>query len=354
MTDQNILNTDVSVIWRLLCDGLRWWVNELADMTPPALRRSLGGRAPWVAEAQSLSGPVRMIRRGEVIETLNLESAAAERGRLVELRAPAAAALVQELDLPPLSAADRRRLLELNMDRYTPFTAAQVYFDAAVVGVSENEGRQRVRLAVLEKSRARAVLDLAESLGLAVKRLGVAAAADGGEAPPFDFMPAVRRDRGEAARLSLRGWLWAGCAALALANVVVAVVSDMRDVARLQEMVDAQRPMVERVARVRAAVEGERRRRLDLLTRRSTQEPLRILDAVSRALPSQAWVERFEWNGRNLRLAGFRPPELDLAGALRGPVLSNVRSLASDMPTKTASGQASFDVIADTAGKPRR
>jgi general secretion pathway protein L len=328
-------------------------VNELAEMTPPALRRSLGGRAPWIAEAQSLSGPVRLIRRGEITETLNRENGPAETGRLVELRAPAAAVLVQELDLPPLSAADRRRLLELNMDRYTPFTAAQVYFDAVVVGTADSEGRQRIRLGVLEKSRARAVLDLAEALGLTVKRLGVAAAADG-EAPPFDFMPAVRQDRGEAARLGLRGWLWAGCAALALANVLVAVISDMRDVDRLQEMVDAQRPMVERVARVRTAVEGERRRRLDLLTRRSAQEPLRILDAVSRALPPQAWVERLEWNGRNLRLVGFKPPELDLAGALHGPVLANVRSLASDMPTKTASGQASFDVLADTAGKPRR
>jgi general secretion pathway protein L len=352
MTDQNILNTDVSVIWRLLSDGLRWWGSELAEMTPAALRRSLGGRPPWIAEAQSLSGPVRLSRRGVAAETLSLESGPVETRRLVELRAPAAALLVQELDLPPLSAADRRRLLELNMDRYTPFTAAQVYFDAVVVGVSENEGRQRIRLGVLEKSRARTVLDLAESLGLTVKRFG-AAAADG-EAHPFDFMPAVRQDRGEGARLSLRGWLWAGCAALALANVLVAVASDMRDVARLQEMVDAQRPMVERVSRVRTAVEGERRRRLDLLTRRSAQEPLRILDAVSRALPPQAWVERLEWNGRNLRLVGFKPPELDLAGVLHGPVLANVRSLASDMPTKTASGQASFDVLADTAGKPRR
>jgi general secretion pathway protein L len=354
MTDQNILNADVSVVGRMLSDGFRWWVSELAEMTPAALRGSLGGRAPWVAEAQSLSGPVRLSRRGVVTDTLSLEGGTDTSRRLVELRAPAAAVLVQELDLPPLSAADRRRLLELNMDRYTPFTAAQVYFDAIVVGASEVEGRQRIRLAVLEKSRARAILDLAASLGLTVKRLGVAAGTEAG-ASPFDFMPSVRQERGGDAGLSLRGWLWAGCAALALANVVVAVLSDMKDVARLQEMVDAQRPMVERVARVRTAVEGERRRRLDLLTRRSAQEPLRILDAVSRALPPQAWVERLEWNGRNLRLVGFKPPELDLATALNGRALGNVRSLASDMPAKTASGQAPFDVLADTAaGKPRR
>jgi len=271
----------------------------------------------------------------------------------VELRAPAAAVLVHELELPPLSAADRRRLLELNMDRYTPFTAAQVYFDAVVVGAAEAEGRQRVKLGVIEKRRARALLDLAGSLGLTVKRLGVTAGADG-QLPPFDFMPAVRQERGGRGRLSLRAWLWAGCVALALANVLAAALGDMNDLARLQELVDGQRPMVERAARVRSTVEGERRRRVDLLTRRSAQEPLRILDAVSRALPPQAWIERLEWNGRNLRLVGFKPQELDLPSALNGPVLANVRSLASDMPAKTGSGQSPFDVLADPAGKPRR
>jgi general secretion pathway protein L len=353
MTPQDILNADVSVVWRGLLDGLRWWGGELADMTPQSLRRSVGGRAPWTAEAQSLSGPVRLTRRGAPMEMLSCADGAGGSGRVVDLRLPAAAVLVRELELPRLSAADRRRLLELNMDRYTPFTAEQVYFDATVVGGSEGEGRQRIRLGVLEKGRAQSALSLAASLGLTVKRLGVADGEDG-ESLPFDFTPALRQGQGRGARLSLRAWLWAGCGALALASVLMAVLNDMRDVARLQELVDAQRPMVERATRLRNAVEGERRRRLDLLTQRSAQEPLRILDAVSRGLPPPAWVERLEWNGRNLRLAGQKPPALDLAAALNGPALVNVRSLSSDMPAKTASGQAPFDVLADPANKARR
>ena len=42
--------------------------------------------------------------------------------------------------------------------------------------------------------------------------------------------------------------------------------------------------------------------RAALLARRGDQEPLRIVEEVSRALPPGQWVRRLEWNGRTLRL----------------------------------------------------
>lgn len=349
MTPQELLNADLGAVWRQVLQGLDWWGRELAEMVPPTLRRQLAAGAPWLAQAQSLSGPVELWRGGVLVETLDAGGPAG--GRIVDLALPAGAALVQELDLPRLSNADLRRLLELNMDRYTPFRADQVYFDAVVVGGSGEGTRQRVRLGVLEKSRGRAALELAEGLGLTIKRLGLATE---GDKPglQFDFMPAVRQSAGPQA--GLRTWLWAGCAALAAANVAAAVLLDMNDVSLLEQRVAAQRPLAERAGRLRRTVDAEHARRLDLLTRRSAQEPLRILDAVTRGLPTGAWVQRLEWNGRSLRLVGFRPPAVDLAAALRSPALGEVRSLASDMPTKTAAGQAPFDVLVDPPGKARR
>ena len=87
-----------------------------------------------------------------------------------------------------------------------------------------------------------------------------------------------------------------------------------------------------------------------LLTRRSAHEPLRILDAATRALPKGQWVQRSEWNGRAGRLVGFNQPGFDVLAALRGPALTTPRSLLADMPTKTAAGDEPFDVMADAVG----
>ena len=87
-----------------------------------------------------------------------------------------------------------------------------------------------------------------------------------------------------------------------------------------------------------------------LLTRRSAHEPLRILDAATRALPRGQWVQRFEWNGRAVRLVGFKQPGFDVLTALRGPALTTPRSLLSDIPTKTAAGEEPFDIMADATG----
>jgi general secretion pathway protein L len=346
MTPQELLNADVSQVGRLAMDGVRWWLDELAEMVPPGLRRRVRRDASWIAQAETLAGPVRLSREGGREEVLAPGAPTPEGQRGVELRLPPAAVLTVEIVLPRMSAADRRRLLELNMDRYTPFTAEQVWFDAVAAGAVDGEGRQRLRLGVVTRSRARAALELAAGLGLGVQRLSAA--------PGFDFSAALREGTGRKPRLSLRGRLWAGCAVLAVANLVAAVAADMGDVARLERLVDAQRPIVERAARLRQTAITERQRRIDLLTQRSAREPLRIIDAVTRALPAPAWVQRLEWNGRAVRLVGYKPPALDLARALQGPALTNVRSLAAEMQTKSAAAQAPFDVLADSTGKAPR
>jgi general secretion pathway protein L len=195
-------------------------------------------------------------------------------------------------------------------------------------------------------------LALAERLGLKVQRLGLASG-DGGQLE-FDFTRAVKGGGGLAASSRRRAWLWGACAALAVINVLVAVLEDMNDVRELDRLVEAQRPAVTLAARLRRTVQAEQDRRLALLTRRSVQEPLRILDAVTRSLPQTVWVQRLEWNGRAVRLVGFRSPEADAAAGLQGPALRNVRSLASDMTTPVAGGKVPFDLMADSAAQVRK
>jgi general secretion pathway protein L len=342
MTLQDLLNADVNSIGPAIRRGLAWWGRELNELLPPSLRERRRRTAKWLAQ-MSGDGVIRLWRDGVPAgETEAVQVAV----RPADLIAPDGAVLVHELDLPRLSGADLHRLMALNMDRYTPFTADLVYFDTVVIDRPADSAKQRVRLGVLSRDRGRALLDRASAAGLKVLRLGVGVGPEA-RTLEFDFMRAIRLEEGGDPTSRRRTYLWFTCAALVAINVAIAVGRDMNDVGQLQRLVDAQQPTVILAMRLRKTVESERGRRLALLTQRSVHEPLRILDAATRALPAGAWVQRLEWNGRAVRLVGFKPASFDVLTAVQGPALSNPRSLLSDMPPKTPSGQEPFDIMAD-------
>ncbi len=349
MNLQQLLNADVRTIGRWAQLGLSWWGQELLALLPARLRDRPRRRATWTA-VLSDQGGVSLWRDGA-------PAGPAERVggsiRTADLVLPPHEALVRELDLPRLSDADLRRLVALNLDRFTPFAADQVYFDLAVLDRTALGVRQGVRLGVLRRDRAHALMAQASQRGVQVKRMGPGGGPDGRELQ-LDFARAMREQDGVVSAVPRRVYLWSACGLLAGAAVLLATLSDAQDIDRLQRLVDAQQPTVSLAEKLRRSVQAERNRRIELLTRRSAHEPLRILDAATRALPRGEWVQRMEWNGRVVRLVGFKQPGFDVPAALTGPALVNVRSLLSDMPTRTADGREPFDVMADTANGRRR
>ncbi|WP_165190168.1 hypothetical protein [Caulobacter soli] len=348
MTSRNILDADLGTVGRWIAAGVSWWVDELSTLLPARYRRSLRRRARWSARPDR-DGSLQLHRDGRPTQARPPSPTAGWRADLV---LPADAVLVRDLDLPRLSRADLRRMLAANMDRFTPFPAQAVYFDAPVAALADPADRVRVRLAVIPRDKALDALDQARAMGLEIDRFG----AEGGDGEAlFDFMPAIRADQGGGSgsrRLTL--W-WSACATLVVLNVLVAVLMDVRDVLRLEAAIEDEAPRAAAAARIRDAANAERTVRLALLTRRSQNEPLRIIDALSKALPSSQWAHRLEWNGHVVRVVGFKTPDGEVTEALRNTrALANPRSLLTDMPTQTTTGVEPFDVIADAASGSRQ
>ena len=128
----------------------RWWGGELTALVPDRLRRRLHGDTGQIVF--DVSGEViaidqmtgrshreigRVAARPDDPE-LEAASLAPLIGRLrmdrydVVLRVPAAQALRRTLSLPPAAAENLRQVLTFDMDRQTPFSADQVYFDFLV------------------------------------------------------------------------------------------------------------------------------------------------------------------------------------------------------------------------------
>ncbi len=344
MTLQDLLNTDVSALGGWVRQGYAWWIDELTQILPDSWRRNGRSDRP-IAELGPEDAPVRVWRHGRFTEVIEH---AAPRRQAADLGLPSGLVLVRRLTLPAVGLADLKRLVALELDRLTPFRPDQVYFDIELLERDRETGRQALVLGVILREDAEAALERARRLGITPLRLGVIE--DG--ALKFDFLQPLRA-AGRGGRSDNRQLLWwLGAATLIALNVGILVLKDMGDVADLRRAVDLQRPTVALALKLRQRVEGEAGARKALLDRRAHNEPLRIEDAVTRAFPAPQWVQRLEWNGRAVRIVGFRDPNFDVLAAIHGsPALGAPRELnASAAPAPGA--KPAFDVIAEPGAAP--
>jgi general secretion pathway protein L len=100
-------------------------------------------------------------------------------------------------------------------------------------------------------------------------------------------------------------------------------------------------------------VDRESSARRDLIARRDWGEPLRLLDAATQAFPAPQWIDRLEWNGRTLRLAGLRDPRFDVLTAVEAQRALGVPRTLSSGQSATDANKAPFDLISEPVrGRP--
>lgn len=341
MTLSELLNTDLTTVGRWIRTGLAWWIGELAGMLPAPARRWVETRPSLTAEPLAGEG-YRLTRHGRtVMETVG----AGRRPRPVTLRLEREAALIHDAPAPAMPDRDLRRMLEMDIDRLTPFRPDQVF----VAVVPGEPGPGRALVAAIPRDIAVLAVERAMAVGLDPRALGVAGVSPAELA--VDFLPKMREAQAIQRPSLNRALIWGAVAALAIANLGAAIGRDMLDVRALRGKVEAERAQVNQVQAVRRKVLAEDRRRADILRRRAAGEPLRMLDAVTGAVPNGAWVDRLAFDGRSVRISGYRQDQVDVAAALRASRrLGNVRGSGTDVPARQAAGEP-FDLTADL-GRP--
>lgn len=338
MNAKDLLNMDMETAIQWLLHFWRWWTTELLGLLPPEWRERLSRRSHVVAE----------MRGGQVVyrnEDNGQPFAAKPRGPIKFLM-PAGDVLVREVELPLLPMSDVKRMLALDIDRLTPFQAEQVYFDADIVARDQETGRQRVAVGVLTRARAEQVLEDVRSHDLTPAVLGVKARGEE-EAPAFDFMAAMRDAQGGDAAQRRSLYWWGGAAALVALNLIILTWHDSSSLDELRQSVESQQGPVSVALRTRERVDHEATQRAKLLDTKQRSAPLPVLDSVTAAMPQDAWVRRFEWNGRSVHVIGARKTSQDILARLEAsPGLRNARSQSADSHTDTA-GNTTFEFTAD-------
>ncbi len=319
----------------------RWWVRELRSLVPGPLRRALGGAAQRLI--LTLEGDeVVLTREGdqgrEAVGRYPLTGAAEATGRPlgsltrgseVILCLPEDQTLTQRLTLPVAVEENLRRVLGYMMDRNTPFTADQVYYDGHIVGRRRDQGLLEVELTLAPRALLDKTLGDLEGLGLKPGRVAAGCAPDQG-IPPVNLLPPERRPRGRASRRRLNGTL----AVLALGLLMALLLLPLWEKRGRAQALEGQ---LERVSQ-EAQVAGRLRERLERLEqgagfldekRRDRPLVLSVMAELTRLLPDDTWISDLRIAAREVQLSGYSVAATALIPILDGsPLFSNVRFLA--------------------------
>ena len=338
-----VLNSDLGTIFRAARQGFDWWTDELATLMPRSV-------LAWTTRAQTLlafNGKDGFERPDGTQVTI--ETGEPTRRDATVVLAPGNA-LTRTVATPPMTRAERERMLVLNAERYFPLPENAVLMASAIRFEIAEDGARMCDLAAITLAQAQALGHALERFSIRAHAVRIAT----GESLPdmrFDFLPAMR-----AAGLvpdvqpRRRAW-WFVVGALAALNAATLIWRDAATVEHWQTLVDAQRPAVSvaqrMVARMRVTGAIAQRTSLD----RRSHDPLAVLAQTTAAIPDGAWVQRYAWDGATLRLTGYRSRDTDVAGALRRvPDFANVKSTQTDSIAETATGQP-FDLVAEIGGR---
>ncbi len=339
MNAKDLLNMDMASASRLLLQFWRWWTDELMAMLPPEWRERLTKRSHIIAEVRGNDLVYRNEEDGAVLSTK-------PRGP-IKFLIPSDQVLLRQIDLPLLPMSDVKRMVALEIDRLTPFQPDQIYFDADVVSRDQESGRQQVALGILPRTTAEKVLGFVREHDLAPAAIGMAAR-NGAVAPDFDFLSVMRDAQGGDAAQRRSLYWWGAAAALLIINIGFLTYRDSSRLDELRQTVESQQAPVNVALRTRDKVEHEAARRTLLLQSKQRTSPLPVLNAVTQVLPQDAWVSRFEWNGRTVHIRGQRKTSNDILARLEAsPVLRNARSLSGETRNNDGAVIQQFDMQAD-------
>ncbi|HEV2302035.1 MAG TPA: PilN domain-containing protein [Stellaceae bacterium] len=310
----------------MMRDFWDWWLGQLLELLPRRLRRTgeSAGDALVIAPIGPLGdvdGVTASLRRGGREAPLGryplggsgFAGLPRASGKPAVLRLRDTDVLQKTVSLPLAAERELRQVLAFEMDRETPFTTEELYWDYRVEAVDRQSGRLSVRLTLLPKARLAPLLAALKGAGIAPRRAEITGAAGRACHLPLD---------GNDGRLEepSRRFLYAAaacCAVLGLAVVVTPFIRQSLALAAVDRRVAAGKS---------AAAEAEKLRRdidrlsgnVDLIERERDKagHPLEVLAAATRVLPDDTYLSEIALRHRKVTLSGRSAAAARLIGPL--------------------------------------
>ena len=347
----------------MLDDFLTWWAAQLASLAPARWRASPGeapqGRALVVAvrDLPPSGAPIVEVlarRRGAedllgrfVLDGAGLPSLRAIAGTWrapVLLRLPPGLLLEQRVALPLAAEREPERVLSYEMDRLTPFAAADLFWTWALDRRDRAAGRIHLRLSLVPKTRLTPLLDALAAAGLHPVAL---------DAPALDGV--VRR---LALAQSRAGW-WrrrslavagGACALLAVAVAAVPFAQQSLAADRVEARIADLRPRANQAEALRRSL-LDRTAATDVIQaqRARVGDTLNVLATLTNLLPDDTYLTELTLRSRALVITGQSAGAARLIAAMAGDPSFLNPAFAAPVTRSDAGHGEGFSIRAEVA-----
>jgi hypothetical protein len=334
MNVRSVLDADMATVATWLRDGLDLWIEEFRGLMPAWLQTHTGRHGP-VIEWDGADGfePFQGGEAGASIDFAKLSNPV--------IRLPSELCLARTVSFPAVGARDMRALLAFEAERIMPLSGEALVVAAASAGTVTENGLIPMRVAGMGRAQA-------ARLGAAISRIGLnpSAVVLSDPVADVDFLPAMLDSGLVATRGNASHPWWALVAFCFLLNVGLLVWRDVASVDQFRQLVEAQKPAALAAQRAAARMQSTVRTAAFAVKRRDEYNALATLASTSRALPKGAWVQRYVWDGKSVRITGYKSRSVDPIKDLRqSGLFADVRSANSDVLAEIPAGQP-FDIAA--------
>lgn len=259
---------------------------------------------------------------------------------------PPAQILRRRIELPLVALENLREVVGFEIDRYTPFRADEVAYDARVASVDSQAQRARVELLVAPRSLLEGAMDLATRLGFVPDRISVAEGADEGPMP-INLLPPV--DSSAGSRLIAK--LSVGLAAIALGLVATAAWLPLerkhQELAFYEERLGKARAAAAEATALRdRMMQSLARSRFLVERRKATPLVVSLLKEATDRLNDQTWVVKLHLTGQEVTLSGYSTAASPLIANLEESDLFEAVRFGSPVTTDSRIGRERFNLIA--------
>jgi general secretion pathway protein L len=273
---------------------------------------------------------------------------------------PGSSGLRRRLTLPAAAADRLREVLGFEIDRQTPFTLDEVYYDARLLG-RRGDGQIDAELVVIPRaSLTQALAALGEPI---VSTLSGADMADADGLPlGVNLLPGAQRRRSRDPRA-----VWN------VALAVVALVAAGASLWQIRENREAAADRFEAEAKRHSAqarkVSAEKKQLVDLVegmrflqqTRSGRPSTVEVIDEITRRLPDNTYLEKISIEGERIMIIGLSPEAPRLVERLQSSKLWRSMNITGALMPDPTKGKDRFNLSADLAvsapaavgGKPR-
>ena len=350
--------------------GLRgfwtWWLTALGSWLPPRLRAVFGlaqQRLLLRHEGETLALALTLpVQPGELpmreLAELPWTAEAADEEPLSRLLVsrinslprwlllPGRAGLRRRLSLPAAAADRLREVLGFEIDRQTPFTLDEVYYDARLLG-RRGDGQIDAELIVVPRASLEHALD---GLGASLRATlaGVDMADADGLPLGINLLPGAQRRRHRDPRAAWN----IGLAVVALAALSAGLwqIRANREAAADAFEIEAKR----RSAQAKT-VSTEKKQLVDLVeglrflqqTRSGRPSTVEVLDELTRRLPDSTYIEKVSIEGDRILIMGLSSEAPLLVERLQTSKLWQSMNLTGALLPDPAKGKDRFTLAAE-------